>query len=412
MSKLAILGGAPMLAELPAYTRWPVPGNDAAEALNAVLESGVWGTLGPANAAFAAQYAAYCGTRFALPVLNGTVSLELILKALGVGYGDEVIAPPYTFTATIHAIVSVGATPVFADIDPGSYTLCPISCEQMITPRTRAIIAVHLGGRPADWDALSEVAGRHGLPLIEDSAHGAGSEFRRRRTGSLGVAGSFSFQASKNLSSGEGGAITTNDEALYHRLWSLHHNGRAFGDGGYDHPVLGTDARLSEWQCAMLLAGMKRLDADNERRMRSAAILDRALGRLPFIEPMRPDDRITRNGIHMYVFKYKKEGLKGLPRSLFIKALAAENVCQPAEGYCDPIYDMGFLRSAAYQKATGSVFKDSSARLPGNELAAREQGCWLYHASLLGDDEDIYRIVEAAERVAGQADELMRAGRS
>jgi len=409
MSKLAILGGAPIRAERPEYMRWPKAVPAAREALLRTLRSGVWGTLGAENERFAQRYAAYCQTRHALPVLNGTVSLELIFRALDIGWGDEVIVSPYTFSASVHSIALAGAMPVFADTDPETFTLSPASVEERVTPRTKAILGVHLGGRPFDVDAIAAIAEKHGLILIEDAAHAHGSEWRGRRCGSLGRAGSFSFQASKNLSCGEGGAITTNDTALYEKLWSMHHNGRAFAGQGYDHPLLGTDARLAEWQCALLCAQMERLDGDIERRMRAAERLDEAFSRIPFLSPCRRDERITRNSLHLYPFRYHAEKLGGLPRKAFLRALNAENVCLADEGYCEPIYRMKMLYTEDFGRMTGRVFTDPSADLPGNELLATREGCWLQHTSLLGGDEDTDRIVEAIERVAGQAEELKRA---
>ncbi len=408
MSELAILGGHPILEKKPAYMKWPTGGPLEREALLRTLDSGVWGTLGEENAAFARRYAEYCGVKHALPVLNGTVSLELIFRALEIGYGDEVIVPPYTFSASVHGIILAGAAPVFADIEPDTYTICPKSVEENITSRTKAILGVHLGGRPVDMDALGVIACKYGLYLIEDAAHAHGSEWCGQRTGSLGEAGSFSFQASKNISCGEGGAITTNNTKLYERLWSLHHNGRGYGDGGYDHPLLGTDARLAEWQCAVLSARMDRIDQDIESRMHAAARLDEALGKLPFIEVMRQDPRITRNALHLYTFKYKADALGGLPRDLFIRALDAENVCMPAIGYSEPIYDMQMLYTEDYRRMTGCRFENPKDMLPYNERAARVEGCWLYHSSLLGTDRDTDRIVEGFERVAAGAEQLRR----
>jgi len=410
MNKLAILGGTPINAEPPTYIRWPVAGDVDREAILRVLRSGVWGTLGPENKAFSEEYAAYCHVRHALPVVNGTVSLELILRALGIGRGDDVILPPYTFTASATSIAMVGAMPVFADIEPDTYTISAKSCERVVTPHTRAVIGVHLGGYPFDVDALKRFADRHGLYLIEDAAHAHGSEWRGRRAGSLGCAGSFSFQGSKNLNCGEGGCVTTNDSALYETLWSLHHNGRRFGDGSFAPPYLGTNARLAEWQCALLRARMLRVDADIDRRMENAAYLDKQLSQFPFFLPMKNDERITRNALHLYVFRYRSEGLKDLPRAAFVKALRAENVCDIANGYSTPIYDMEFLRTEAFQKATGSSFAPPSLEnRKVNEHAAHAEGCWICHSSLLGTRSDMDRIIEAFARIADQADAIKKA---
>lgn len=409
MSTPAILGGQPICEKVPAYHSWPIPSESIRSALIDVLESGVWGTLGPKSQEFANRYAAFCQAKYALPVLNGTISLELILRALGIGRGDEVIVPPYTFTASVSAIVMVGAYPVFADIDPDTYTLDPKAAEEKISPRTKAILAVHLGGRPYDADALEELCRRKGLYLIEDAAHAHGSSFNHRRAGSLGHVSSFSFQASKNLSCGEGGAITTSDEALYKKLWSIHHNGRPFDHYHYDHTHLGTDARMAEWQAAVLLCGMDRLEADNQKRMASAAYLDENLKSIPGLRALKKDERITENSYHLYVFKYLEEEAGNLPRDLFIRALAKENVCMPASGYKDPIYQMEYIRGASFKKMTGREFSLELATLPHNEQAAHKEGCWLYHSSLLGEKADMDRILEAMERIIRHADQIKKA---
>lgn len=409
MSLPAILGGHPIRDTEPAYQKWPLPNDCIRNALIGVLESGNWGTLGPKSREFSARYADFCQAKYCLPVINGTVSLELILRALNIGRGDEVIVPPYTFTASVSAIVMVGAYPVFADIDPDTYTLDPEAAEAKITPRTKAILAVHLGGRPYDADALMELCERKGLYLIEDAAHAHGSSFMGRRAGSLGHASSFSFQASKNLSCGEGGAITTSNEELYKTLWSLHHNSRPFDHYHYDHPLLATDARMAEWQAAVLLCNLERLEKDNLRRMENAAYLDARLARMPGLCPLKKDERITENSYHLYVFKYINEEAHVLPRKLFIQALARENVCLPASGYKDPIYHMEYIQGPSFEKMTGRKFDLDLSTLPHNELAAGSQGCWLYHSSLLGEKADMDRILEAMERILKHSDAIRKA---
>jgi dTDP-4-amino-4,6-dideoxygalactose transaminase len=300
-----------------------------------------------------------------------------------------------------------GAMPVFADIEPDTFTISVESCERILTPRTRAIIGVHLGGRPFDADALKAFADKHDLFLLEDAAHAHGSEWRGRRTGSLGTAGSFSFQASKNLSCGEGGCVTTNDTALYKKLWSLHHNGRHFSDGSYDHPYLGTDARLAEWQCAILRARMGRIDGDINKRMDNAEYLDNQLAQFPFFLPMKKDERITRNALHVAPFRYMKAGLNGLSREIFLMALKAENVCIVDNGYSTPVYDLEFLKTDTFKKAVGRAFSPPAAEDKlNNERAAHVEGCWMYHSVFLGEKQDMNKIVEAFGRIAAQADAL------
>lgn len=406
MSGLAVMGGAPVKPEIGSYAVWPRGTKKEEDSMKRVLHSESWGTLGPENDRFSKKYSDYCQSRFCLPVTNGTVSLELILRALNIGRGDDVIIPPYTFCATVSAVIMVGAMPVFVDIDPKTYTLDPERLEEAITGRTRAIIGVHLGGRPFDVDRIAAIAKKHNLPLIEDAAHAHGSEWNHKRAGSLADVASFSFQASKNLSSGEGGAITTDNEALYQKLWGLHHNGRAFGEYGYDHPYLGTNARLAEWQAALLCDGLERLDDDISRRMDNAAYLDVLLRRFSFLELMHRDDRITRNGLHLYSFKYKKEGLYGIPRKTFLRALNAENVCRADDGYSQPVYEMEMMYGDEFKRVTGRAFKNPKDLLPENEKAAYQEGAWFYHSTLLGTHADMDAIAEAVEKIFANADEL------
>jgi dTDP-4-amino-4,6-dideoxygalactose transaminase len=296
-----------------------------------------------------------------------------------------------------------GAFPVFADIDPDTYTLSPECAEKAVTGRTKAIIGVHLGGRPFDADKLCAAAKKHNLYLIEDAAHAQGSEWDGRRVGSLGDAASFSFQNSKNLPAGEGGAVTAVDRKVYEKIWSVHNNGRVWGEL---EPFVGTNARMTEWQAAVLCAGLERLDADIERRMANADYLDREFRAFPFFEPMRKDIKITRNSCHLYTFKYKKEGLYGISREKFINALNAENVCSAADGYCFPIYEMQMMYGGEFKKITGRDFVNPKENLQNNETAAYSEGAWIYHSSLLGERSDMDAILEAVEKIYKNKDEL------
>ncbi|NLC44902.1 MAG: DegT/DnrJ/EryC1/StrS family aminotransferase, partial [Clostridiales bacterium] len=306
MSKLAIRGGKPLIEK--SIPSWPQSSTEELKRLKKVLESEKWGLLGPQVTEFTNRYGIYCDAKYAVATSNGTISLELILRSLNIGRGDEVIIPSYTFVATASAVTFVGATPIFADTDESTYNIDPKSIEEHITTNTKAIIAVHVGGRPCDLDQLLKISKKQGLYLIEDAAQAHGSEWKGTRVGAIGDVGSFSFQASKNLSCGEGGAVVTNNEEIYHNVWSIHHCGREFGnDSNYNHPILGTDARMSEWQAAILNEQMNRLEIDTEKRMANAKYLTQRLQELDFIETLYDDPRITRNSYHLYIFKYKKE---------------------------------------------------------------------------------------------------------
>ncbi|HHV96618.1 MAG TPA: DegT/DnrJ/EryC1/StrS family aminotransferase [Clostridiaceae bacterium] len=404
MAKLALKGGNPLRTEK--FPSWPQYGKKEREALDRVLESGVWGTLGSEVNKFAKRFAEYQQAKHGICVTNGTVTLEIILRGLGIGHGDEVIVPPYTFNATVSSVIFVGATPVFTDIEDGTYNIDPEKIEEAITPNTKAIIPVHIGGRACNMDRIMEIARKHNLFVIEDCAHAHGSEWKGRRVGSIGDAGSFSFQASKNLTAGEGGFITVNDTNLYEILWSIHHCGRDYhGKVWYDHVRIGTNARMTEWQAAILDAQMDRLDEQIEKRMANAQYLNSLLSQIPCVEPMVHDDRITRNSYHLFIFKYKSEACKDLPRETFLKALDAEGIpCSP--GYIS-LYKQGMLQTEEMKRITGSKIEYSKLYLENTEKASTKEGVWLTQNLLLGEKKDIDDIANAIIKIYENVDELL-----
>lgn len=402
MSKLALRGGTPV--RTGSFPKWPVYDERETRALRQVLESGVWGTLGAETRGFAARFAKYQHCDFGVAVNSGTVTLEIILRALGVGRGDEVIIPPYTFNATASAVVIVGATPVFADIDPATFNIDPRSVEAAVTSRTKAVIPVHIGGRACDMDEILSIARRHGLYVVEDAAHAHGSEWRGKRTGSLGDAGSFSFQASKNLCAGEGGMITTNDGKLYDMCWSIHHCGRSARDTvWYSHPFIGTNARMTEWQAAILDAQMDRLDGQIARREENAAYLTSLLRRLGFADPPPDDERITRNSYHLYPFTFRSEECAGLSRDVFCDALRAEGIPCSIGYRC--LYGQAFFTSEAMRRQTGSTIDYAGMRLAHTESAV-DRAVWFTQNMLLGERKDMDDIAEAMAKIGSHADEI------
>lgn len=404
MSKLALKGGSPLRSE--AFPAWPQYDSKEIGALEKVVKSGVWGTLGSEVDKFVKRFAQYQQARHGVAVTNGTVTLEVALRAVGVGLGDEVIVPPYTFNATVSSVLIVGAKPVFADIESESYNIDPDKIEEAITSKTKAIIPVHIGGRPCDMDRIMEIAKKHNLYVIEDAAHAPGSEWRGQRVGSIGHAGSFSFQASKNLNAGEGGFITVCDENIYERCWSIHHCGRSLrGTIWYDHPHIGTNARMTEWQAAILNEQMDRLDGQIEKRIKNAEYLTGRLSEIAFIETMRPDERITRNSYHLFLFKYIGEKCKGLPRGKFLSALTAEGI-PSSPGYAC-LYKQGMLKSEEAKRILGTDAAYEGLYLDSVEKAANEEGAWLTHNLLLGEKKDIDDIADAIIKIGENAEDLM-----
>lgn len=405
MSKLALKGGKPSKTEL--FPQWPRYDQRESVALDRVLKSGVWGTLGNEVDKFVKKYSTYQHADYGVAVTNGTVTLEIILRALEIGNGDEVIVPPYTFNATAAAVILMGATPVFADIEDDTLNIDPESIEKAITSRTKAIIPVHVGGRVCDMDRIMEIAQKHKLFVIEDCAHAHGSEWNSRRVGSIGHAGSFSFQASKNLTSGEGGFITTNDTGIYEKCWSIHHCGRDMHKlVWYAHPYIGTNARMTEWQAAILNTQLERLDEQIAKRTDNADYLTSRLKEIPCLELLKPDKRITRNSYHVFIFKYKSENCKGLDRELFLKAMNAEGIpCTP--GYIC-LYKQLLFNLPQFKRNTGSNINYGELYLENAERVCEKEGIFITQNILLADKKDMDLIAQAIIKVYENADDLLK----
>jgi dTDP-4-amino-4,6-dideoxygalactose transaminase len=334
MKNLAILGGEPVRRK--PFAQFPIFDGRELSALNEVLESGIWGGYNPKVAEFEQVFADFHRTRFGIAAANGTVTLETALAAAGIGAGDEVIVPPISFIATATAVLRVGATPVFADIDE-TCNLNPARVSEAITQRTRAMIPVHFAGQPADMDALMEIAQRHNLFVIEDCAHAHGATWKEKSIGSFGDFGSFSFQASKNLTAGEGGFLTTNDEDLAEIARSICNQGRRTSGGWYEHIRLGTNYRLTGWQAAILLAQFSRLPEQIEQRNKNARYLDEQLNGINLISLPPVDERVTRHSYYLYLIRLNLEQFPGLTKDKFVKALEAEGIPCSA-GYPHPLY--------------------------------------------------------------------------
>jgi dTDP-4-amino-4,6-dideoxygalactose transaminase len=272
---------------------------EVGEALERVLESGQY-VLGDEVAAFEREFAAYCGSRHAIAVNSGTSALHLALLAAGVGPGDEVITVPLTFVATVAAIDYIGARAVLVDVDPVTYTMDPALLEAAITPRTRAIVPVHLYGLPADMDGVQEVAARHGVPVVEDAAQAHGAEYHGRRAGSMGLAGCFSFYPGKNLGAyGEGGLVVTNDDAVAAHARILRDWGQT---ERYHHRFKGFNYRMDGFQGAILRVKLRRLEEWTEARRGHAAGYARSLGGSPLTLPVEP--RGSRHVYHVFAVRH------------------------------------------------------------------------------------------------------------
>ena len=407
MGELAISGGRK--TKQKPFPIWPQYDETERNALQDVLESRVWWrTPGTKTLEFEQEFARFHCARHGIAVTNGTAALEVAMSALGVGPGDEVIVPDFTFVATASAVLCAGALPVMVDISPEAQCLDPRLAEAAVTSRTKAIIAVHMGGHPADLDALGELAKRKGLALIEDSAHAHASEWKGRRVGAIGMAGTFSFQSSKLMTAGEGGIIITNDDAFERRARSVHDCGRMPGEWFYSHYINGSNYRLSEWQGAVLSAQLSRLNAQTQLRHQNGRLLDQLLAAIPGITPQKLDSRCTRNGQYAYIFHVDSKEFGGASTEGLIRAMNAEGI--PNQASYPPVHLLDVFKSGEYRKRlsgpqAGEPHAFLRAQYPQTHRAAWES-IWIPQPALLGDEEDIYEIAEAWRKIHRFATEL------
>lgn len=406
MSKLAFCGGKPVKTK--PFPAWPQYDERERQALLGVLDSRVWWrTPGTKTLEFERAFAAYHQARHGIAVTNGTHALEVALLALGLGPGDEAIVPDYTFVATASAVLMTGAMPVLVDVQRDTYCLDCDLVEAAITPRTKVIIPVHMGGHPADLDRLVQLAQKHGIALLEDCAHAHGSQWRGRPVGTFGRAGTFSFQQSKLMTAGEGGVIVTSDDETERMLRSVHDCGRMPGEWFYSHFIYGSNYRLSEWQGAILGAQLTRLDEQTQRRHENARKLDRLLAEIPGITPQALDARVTRNGHYAYIFHFDSKQFRGLSTERFIAAMNAEGI--PNQAAYPPVHKLDLFTSGAFRSRLPEGAKAHpswSGEFPETARAAWET-YWVPQYALLGDEQDMQEIAAAVRKIHEQAGELL-----
>jgi len=408
MAELALKGGEK--SKKKAFPAWPYYDDAERKALQEVLESRIWWrTPGTKTLEFEQAFAKFHGAKHGLAVTNGTAALEVTMSAIGIAFGDEVIIPDYTFVATASAVLYAGAMPVMVDVSPDTYCIDAKLAEAAITPRTKAIIAVHMGGHPADLDVLTELAKRKGIVLIEDCSHAHGSEWKDKRIGSHGTAGTFSFQASKLMTAGEGGVILSNDDAFEKQARSVHDCGRMPGEWFYCHFVNSSNYRLSEWQGALLTVQLSRLDSQTRRRHRNARLLDKLLAEIPGVTPQKLDPRCTRNGHYAYVFHIDSKQFAGASTKELIKAMNAEGI--PDQASYPPVHALHVFQNGEYRKRLcGLQAAESHAFLraayPNTHRAAFET-IWIPQQALLGDENDMHEIAAAWRKIQQYAKELV-----
>jgi dTDP-4-amino-4,6-dideoxygalactose transaminase len=407
MSELALLGGKKCKSK--PFPLWPQFDESERQGLSEVLESRVWWrTPGTKTLEFESAFARFHGARHGIAVTNGTAALEVAMAALGLQPGDEVIVPNFTFVATASAVLFANALPVLVEVRPDTYCLDPQLTEAAITPRTKAIIAVHMGGHPADLDALQDLATRKRIALIEDCAHAHASEWRGQRVGTFGIGGTFSFQASKLMTAGEGGIIVSNDDAFERLARSVHDCGRMPNEWFYSHFIYGSNYRLSEWQAAVLKAQLGRLDEQTRRRHANARLLDRGLSQIPGVTPQRLDERCSRNGHYAYIFHVDSEQFAGISTQGFIAAMNAEGI--PNQASYPPLHELDMFRNGEYRKRLSGLQGAAEHAFlrqpfPHSRRAAWET-VWIPQPALLGDETDMHEIIAAIRKIQQHAKEL------
>ena len=409
MAELALHGGPPVRPQ--GYPEWPTHDERDVEAVAAAVRGGRWGGFpepGPLAAEFAARFAAYQGAGHGVVMANGTVTMEVALKALGIGWGDEVIVPALTFSATPYAAMAAGALPVFCDVAPDTLTVDPEQVEAAVTPRTRAIMPVHLGHQMADMDRIAEVARRHSLALVEDCAHAHGQRWRDRGAGCFGEFGSFSHQSSKSLTAGEGGSLLTGDEQLARRAHSLIDCGRPKDPDEKEH-TFGANYRLGELHAALLLVALERFPGQQAERAAAGLQFQELAAGLPGVRLLPPDPRISRWSFYRYVLLVEPEAFAGAGNRRVCEALEAEGV-GAWEGY-PPMsrYDLfqpGLSRLPVAVEHAARL-DPAAMSFPVAERAALRQTVYLDENVFRAGRRGVEDAVEALAKVQRHAHELV-----
>ena len=409
-SRPALLGGSPVRTEQPAS--WPRIHSNDEEQWSDVLRSRKWHRRAEHYVAdFERAWGERLGAEHVVATNGGTTALYAALHAADVGPKDEVIVPPYTFVATINAVLLHHALPIFVDTDPGTFQIDASKIEAALTPRTRVLLPVHMGGAAADMDAITAVAGKHGKTVIEDACQAHLAEWKGRKVGTLGDIGCFSFQASKNLTCGEGGALVTNDAELARRGSAFQNNGAALhGSTGGLRTGTGCNLRMTEFQGALLLSQMERLETQARRREQNAAYLTRLLDDIPGVTPARMYSGCTRNAYHLYMFRYDPTQFAGLTRKRFIAAMKAEGI--PLSSGYTPLNLEPFVEQTLRSRAFRAIYSDKEIadwrernRCPRNDRLC-EEALWMGQPQLLGERWHLEQVVEAIEKTRKHAADL------
>lgn len=401
--QLAIHGGTPVRStDQKPWPVWPLSTEEEwekeiAPSLKSIYLEKREGLPGTQGEAFGHAFAAYSDARYGVLMPHGTDAIAAAcagaLDLDGIGEGGEVIIPNYTFIATASAPLSVRCSLALVDIDPVSFTMSPEAVESALTENTVALLPVHLGGHPAEMDALNAIAKKHGLIVIEDCAQAHGAEYNGKKVGSIGHVGAFSFQSSKNLTSGEGGCLLTNDPDIRDRAYAFKDVGRRPGGERWEYPRLGWNYRTSEYLAAILLSRLTNLEDQTKHRNQNAAYLTQGLQSLGGLKPPEWRPWVTQHGYHLYTMLYDPEPFGGQSRDAFIRALQAEGIpCTP--GYQRPLTDEGGLKTVA------DKYPHLIRRLPCPHVEYTcKHSVWFTQNILLGSQEDLDDILTAIDKI-------------
>ncbi len=409
--KLAINGGAKV--HTGTWPSWPVWDQSSEQGILSMLRTGRWWRGSGENVEeFEKRYAELLGAKRCVATASGTTALITALSVLGVDAGDEVLVSPYTFIATYNAIFFHKALPVFVDSDPETFLMDPKKIESRITDRTVAVLPVHIYGLPVDMDSVNKVSKAHDLKVIEDACQAWLAEYKGKKAGTLGDLGCFSFQNSKNLPAGEGGAIIGNSDDLIDRCHAAHNCGRPYGGmkAAPGYPYRGGNFRMQQSQALILMSQMKRIEKDNDIRLANARYLDEKLKEIPGIVTYKPSAENTRSAYHLYPFRYIKEKFNNIPKEKFIQALVAEGI--PATGGYGQQNKDGLFEEAFNSRGYKRLFSEARLKqwreenhLPGNDQLC-DEAVTFYQSILLGSRSDMEDIVNAITKVYENRDSL------
>lgn len=423
MGKLAINGGKALCAKSKQWATWPVSDQADADLVARITRSNNWSYDGPHEWDFAEKFTAYQKAKYGLCCANGTVGIQLALEALEIGAYDEVIVPGMTWQATAAACADVNAIPVLADVEPDTWNLDLDHVESLITKKTRAIIVVHLYGATTDITRLQALCKKHKLHLIEDCAHQHGTFWKGKGVGSFGDVASFSFQESKVMSSGEGGFNMCKTKDLFYRLYSLRNCGRPYEASpavfglkkavGIETALQSGNYRLTEWQAAILLGGLKRLDAQVKDRDANAIYLNSLLADIPGILPMRRRKEVTQQSYFNFSFRLDTKALK-VTNAQFYAALNAELNTRGFEAPYQPLNQCVLYkpRTKVRHKLNADYWKaldPKRHKLPVCTDAHKNSGVTVHHRLLMNARSDMDLVAAAVRKVVDNIDELRTA---